>query len=327
MKKYSKPVWVVCGTRLNANSRHIRQLLSKTRELTNEVAAICVSEFEDHDFLPLYMSGATQIVHCGNSAAHDKELAYILCEMVGYYRPELVIFPANSWGRCCASEIAVLLGGGLTADCIDVKWSPDKGFIFTRAALSSSVLASIFCINTQLSMCTIKANIFPESRFDISQINLTIERFQLGKIPNIFKPDILSITPSNRISDCNSLDGAKLIFGFGRGVKDVSLFEKAAHVCGAKIAGSRAVVEAGFLHKDSQVGQSGLNVAPAVYVAFGISGASQHMVGVKNAKTIIAVNNDAKAPIFSYADYTIEEDCHAILSELVRLGQKNIDFL
>lgn len=116
------------------------------------------------------------------------------------------------------------------------------------------------------------------------------------------------------------LESSKIVFGLGRGIKgknDLELVKKVARKYNAVIAGSRGIVEDGFIEKENQIGQSGISVSPDIYVAIGISGASQHMVGVKNAKKIIAINSCRQAPIFAYADYCIIDDFRNVFGELV----------
>ena len=114
------------------------------------------------------------------------------------------------------------------------------------------------------------------------------------------------------------LDFSNIVFGIGRGVNEdtYEIIKKLAQKIGAEIAGTRAVVEAGVMGKERQVGQSGINISPNVYVAFGISGATQHIVGIKNAKLVIAINQDENATIFDYADYKVVADVNDIAKAL-----------
>ena len=303
MDKSGRQIWVICGNKKHADTKHIRQLISKAKELageTGDVTTVC-NEAPDHDNVR-FASATSRLIHsCIKNTAQP---------------PDLILFPSNEWGRCCAAEAAVMLGGGLTADCVDIEWSPEQGFIFKRAALSSSVIAGIVCINTKLAMCTVKENTFPEMTFSADEVKTIDDSCKPEDVLDTPKRKIIDIKPLRKTTSSGDLSGARLVFGFGRGLDDISLFKKAAEACGAEIAGSRPVVEAGRLEKERQVGQSGISVAPAVYVAFGISGASQHMAGIKNAKTVIAVNKDPEAPIFRYADYKIVEDCDLFLEEL-----------
>lgn len=117
---------------------------------------------------------------------------------------------------------------------------------------------------------------------------------------------------------------SKVVFAIGRGVKEkytADIIKKLAYKYKAGLIGTRAAVEEGLIDKEQQVGQSGASICPDVYVGFGISGASQHMVGIRNAKLVIAVNSDENAPIFNFADYAIVDNLNNVIKNLCRLSK------
>ena len=216
-----------------------------------------------------------------------------------------------------ASVLAMMLDGGLTADCINIEYDKKDGFQFFRAALSDSIVAKIKCINTDYQLCTIKQNSF-QIKKELSYETGNIEYLKPEKE---VKEALAQVISSKKIEKKSvSLVNAERLFCFGRGIGSKEESDKLrtlAKLCNAEISGTRAVVENELIEKEYQIGQSGICVSPKLYVGFGVSGASQHVIGIKNSKVIIAVNNDANAPIFDYSDYVIIEDCKEFLNCLL----------
>lgn len=321
-------IWVVCFENPYEIGLHSKQLLCKAKSLMIEddikVSAICIGDYVADDLRSLSEYGADEIIYSNETCVDYKQIVSILMEMFKNesQKPRLIIFPANEWGKCIAADLAVRIDAGLTAECIDIETHKERNeykFIFTRAAINSTVLAQIQCINTQVCMCTCKENVFtvsnkyPKNNIPVRECKSKIlsDSIQL----NILKTEHIFIEEKNL-----TLENAKLVFGIGRGIRDregLNLITQVAQKYNAAIAGTRAIIEEGFIEKTCQVGQSGISISPEIYVAIGISGATQHIVGIKNAKIIIAINTDERAPIFSYANYCIIEDYKNIFKELI----------
>lgn len=320
---YSRSIWVICAEDRNEIGDHTFQILSKAKFLNSEgesiITAVCIGEFPSYLINSLYEFGADRVLQCQLNPKNRWNFTNILCQMIDMYKPELVLFPATDWGENSASVIATYMQAGLTAKCIDLSVNEKGAYEFTRAALSNSVMAKIMCVNTDMQMCTIKKNVFKARRRKILSLPIT-QQFIYTDFENEHQnfPVVLESVPMQNKKVVN-LDKAKLIFGFGRGIGDVDTYHlllKVAKKYGAEVACTRAVVEGGLAEKERQVGQSGISIAPCIYVAFGISGASQHMAGIVNAKKIIAVNKDKNAPIFSFSDIVIQDDCKMILEKM-----------
>jgi electron transfer flavoprotein alpha subunit len=324
----AKRIWVVCAEGNGKIAEHTFQLLGKARKLhegeASTVTAVCVGSFDERDFQLLFIHGAQEILSDRTRGDDPDEISDALGMMAKEYFPELIMFPSTSFGRACAASLQGLINAGLTADCIDIGIHTDGRYLFSRTALNSSVIANIVCINTKIQMCTVRKNVFASfvSLFPETGKVTEFKKSAPGKRTNGIKlllREPLNLTPNRQ------LENAKLVFAFGRGIGNKStlqLFYEAAEFFGAEVAGTRAVVEEGLLDRSRQVGQSGISIAPNLYVAFGISGASQHIVGIKNANCIIAVNKDEAAPIFEYANYCIIDDCHTILDGLMKMAQR-----
>lgn len=229
----------------------------------------------------------------------------------------MMAFQDTEEGRKMASVLAMMLDGGLTADCINIEYDKKDGFQFFRAAFSDSIVAKIKCINTDYQLCTIKQNSF-QIKKELSYETGNIEYLKPEKE---VKEALAQVISSKKIEKKSvSLVNAERLFCFGRGIGSKEESDKLrtlAKLCNAEISGTRAVVENELIEKEYQIGQSGICVSPKLYVGFGVSGASQHVIGIKNSKVIIAVNNDANAPIFDYSDYVIIEDCKEFLNCLL----------
>lgn len=178
------------------------------------------------------------------------------------------------------------------------------------------------CINSEIEMCTVKNNVFNIGHnIDKKPVNIEFYDYKGDRESNISLYTTINRV-LNKEKNNDDFTSSKLVFVVGRGVKGtetLNLLRKVASKYGAQILGTRAAVEEYLIEKNRQVGQSGISICPDIYVGFGVSGASQHIVGIKNSKIIIAVNKDKSAPIFNYADYAIIEDVTTILLELDKL--------
>lgn len=319
MKKNGE-VCVVCAENKNGAGDCVYQLLTKANELHKcgggEVIALCVGA-RDEEFEKLFRYGADKVITCSEQVNNRYDFASIISQMLTDRDVELVMVPASDWGESCASTIAIELKAGLTANCMDV--SIESGdYIFTRAAINGSIFAKIAANDASISICTVQRNAFKkEQRGDEKTNNIIhFERNENSREGHdIF---VLQKGLIENNSKIDNLEYSRIIFGFGRGLKseNIDLLKRVAKKYHAEIVGTRAVYEQGDITKNRQVGQSGISIAPMIYVAFGISGASQHMVGVMNASQIISINTDSEAPINEFANEVIIADCSDVLLKM-----------
>ncbi len=222
-----------------------------------------------------------------------------------------ILFPANSFGKNLAPRIAAKLNFNQVSDVCEI--IDDKTFV--RPIYGGSALATVESAD-KIKILTIRLSAFQQTTNklnNLSRINYLTIDYQNSKV----SPVIINQQTSQ--SSRPKLENAKIIVSGGRGLKNKANFEllyKLADKLNAAIGATRAAVDAGFISNDHQVGQTGKTVAPELYFAIGISGAVQHLAGIKDSKIIIAINNDPDAPIFQYADYGLVGDLFSVIEEI-----------
>jgi electron transfer flavoprotein alpha subunit len=324
-----RDICVVCAEDVNEIGEHVLQLVTKARMLHTEgggvVTVLCAGYDTAKALEPLFIYGGHKVIASKRVPQNRYEYADSVVQMLSMCDPELILFPSSDWGETSAAYAAICLQAGLTANCMNI--SIDGGnYIFTRAAINGTVFAQIAAYHTNIAICTVQRNAFSKMRFQERDKYLSAQIIDIGykmPFPTFDVLESKSVPAWNRVEN---LDHAKLVFGFGRGLgggEALQILHKVAAEYKAEIVGTRAVRENGLIEKSRQVGQSGISIAPSIYVAFGISGASQHMVGVMNARRIIAVNTDPNAPIISFSSEVIIEDCKTILNKLSVLNVQN----
>ena len=246
-----------------------------------------------------------------------------VAQLVEKYRPEVILAGATAVGRAFFARVAVKVRTGLTADCTMLKIentkNKDTGAMQmllhqTRPAFGGNIMATIMTPNHRPQMATVRPKVFKKAPTDPSRKGqVLVEALKL-------------IAPQTRlvetIRDPEAIDIAAhdILVSGGRGLKKEENFKllfRLAELVGGQVSCSRAVVDAGWAPVARQVGQTGKTVAPKLYLCFGISGAIQHLEGIRGADTIIAVNSDPNAPIFGVADLGIVGDLFEILPALI----------
>ncbi len=236
------------------------------------------------------------------------------CYLIEKYKPEIVLIGATGLGRDLAGAIATKLQTGLTADCTGLAID-DKGFLLqTRPAFGGNIMATILTEFTRPQMSTVRPHVMPMPAKDASRSGAIIRE----KVP-IREEDIaakvLEIIGDKQL-DSVDVAAADIIVSGGRGMcntENYKILQELADELGGVVACSRAAVEAGWMPLERQVGQTGKTVRPKIYIAVGISGAIQHLVGMQDSDTIIAINRDKQAPIFEVATYGIVGDLFQVI--------------
>ena len=215
-------------------------------------------------------------------------------------------------GRDILPRMAARLGAGMVSDIMAFEAKAGE-VAWTRPMWAGSVLAKV-CLDTPVQVFSVRATEFPPAQKTGEAGE--IEAFE-AKLPEAFFSRVLLFTESKSVRP--ELTEAKRVVSSGRGAKgDFSQVEALADCLGGAVGASRAACDAGWVPNDLQVGQTGKVVAPELYIAAGISGAIQHLAGMKGSKIIVAINKDAEAPIFQVADYGLVADMHKALPELCR---------
>ena len=242
-----------------------------------------------------------------------------VCQLVKKYNPSALMLGATVDGRDLAPRISARLNTGLCADCTAVEINEDGLVSWTRPALGGNIYAPIVCDETFPQMGTVRPKVFDMLEADASRTGEVIPFTVEGE--HVSRVEIVSKTP---LSSGNSIkiEDAEVLVSGGRGIGDASklamLEELASLFEGSAVSGSRAVVDEGWLPHSKQVGQSGKTVKPKLYFACGISGAVQHLAGMKESGCIVAINKDEMAPIFSYASFGVVGDLNQVLPKLIK---------
>jgi electron transfer flavoprotein alpha subunit len=247
--------------------------------------------------------------------------AKIITELISKNNPQIMLFPASLFCKGIAPAVAASLRLGLTADCTDLYINKDKKFIQVRPAFGGELFAEI----STSSSCKL-ATVRPKQIEKLPRCkdrHGEIIRFSLnGK----FSSAIEILKSIKETKSAMNIEEADIVIsgGFGLGNKQgFKLIEELAGVLSAGIGASRAAVDAGWIPQAHQIGQTGKTISPKIYIACGISGQVQHLVGIKTAKCIIAINKDKDAPIFKIADYGIVADLYDIIPQIIKLLKKD----
>ena len=237
-----------------------------------------------------------------------------IVSLVREEKPEIFLVGATRIGRTLGPRIAAALGTGLTADCVELDTDDRGNLVQIRPAFSGNIMAKIKT-KTRPQMATVRYKVMEKRRRDPNRRGEVIKK-EVRVIENT-GTSILGKIESEEVD----ITEAEVIVSGGRGLKrpeDFEILEELAGLLGAVVGSSRPLVDDGWISKEHQVGFSGNTVKPKLYIACGISGAPQHLFGMRDADVIIAINKDPSAPIFSVSDYGIVGDLYEILPALVK---------
>ncbi len=333
---FSGEVWVVAEHNSTAVHPATFELIGKARELADSLetkVGVCLA---GHKIEPM----AKELITAGadNIYIIDDELLSVfdpsayrkaVADCINAHWPQIVLFGATARGRMLAPMVSYRLGCGLTADCtsFDIRDSSRMGRIAilmqTRPALGGNVMAAICTKDSKSQMATARPGVMKRLPPDKSRTSKIIKH----KV-RLCDDDIsLEIIKTELGVGSVNFDAEVIISG-GRGMQNRDNYERlVGSLCnclGRKLntiverGASRAAVEQGFAERIHQVGQTGTSVGPKLYIALGVSGAIQHMIGVANAGTIVAVNSDPNAPVFKQCDYYIVGDVEEVVPQLVQ---------
>ncbi|HET9266308.1 MAG TPA: electron transfer flavoprotein subunit alpha/FixB family protein [Vicinamibacterales bacterium] len=245
-----------------------------------------------------------------------------LAALIQQENPALVFLPHTYQTRDFAPALAARLGRALVTDATAVR-KQDDGFVYTRPVFQGKLGADVAAngptphlVTFQIGSYRADAAARGASPAAVRRADIAIDAGAIRQKPE---------APFKEAKQAVDLSQAERIVAVGRGIKsqdNLKLAEQLAQALGAEIAASRPICDAGWLPMDRQIGSSGQTVAPKLYIALGISGAIQHLVGMKGSRTIVAINKDAEAPIFEIADYGIAGDLFEIVPAMIAELQK-----
>ena len=306
------------------------ELIGKARDLAaalnEKVVAILAGDQVKHHAQYLIEMGADEVICMDAPELKDyltEQYSQAIYQMVQKFQPSILMFGATTIGRDLAPRLAARLGTGLTADCTKLEISEEGELMMTRPAFGGNLMATIMCTEHRPQMSTVRPGVMQKMERDCNRKGEIIDfapTFDSSK----FKVKLLKTVKEEK--GAADIQAAKILVSGGRGVGCKEGFEKLqalADVLGGMVSSSRAMVDAGVMPHDRQVGQTGKTVRPNVYFACGISGAIQHLAGMEESDFIIAINKDKYAPIFQVADLGIVGDLNKIIPMLTeKLAKK-----
>jgi electron transfer flavoprotein alpha subunit len=319
-------VLVFAEQRLGRVAEVTYELLHKGRELADvlqvSLMAALLGKEVSSSANSLIEYGADQVYvadHPSLEGFTDELYGNCLTRIIRICRPEIVLAGATSIGRSFIPKVATQIGTGLTADCTDLSIDYENRLLLqTRPAFGGNIMATIVCPRKRPQMATVRAKVMkkgaPQPGRSGEVIPLEINWAEIDP-----KTRLLEIV--EEVTEKVRLAEADVIVSGGRGLqeeKHFALIRELAELLNAAVGASRGAVDAGWISYAHQVGQTGKTVAPKLYIAIGVSGAVQHLVGMQSADTIVAINLDPHAPIFDVASYGIVGDLFEIVPEMIR---------
>jgi electron transfer flavoprotein alpha subunit len=235
----------------------------------------------------------------------------------------VVLAGATAIGRSVIPYVATAIDAGLTADCTGLEIREQDGMLLqTRPAFGGNIMATIECPDTRPQMATVRPKVMAPAEPDPARQG---EVIRLEMEPAVLQSRIEVLDSVVNEADKVNIQEVETLVAGGRGLDSARGFEllrELAVELGGAVAASRAAVDSGWIPYPHQVGQTGKTVSPKLYVACGISGAVQHMVGMQSAEIIVAINRDASAPIFNIATYGVVGDLYEVVPQLIRRLQE-----
>ena len=311
-KSQYKDVYVFVEQREGVIQKVAIELLGKARELAdslNEKVVAMLLGYEVEGQAQELIAYGADVVLCADERElvqyNTEPYAQAITQIVHERKPSIVLIGATTIGRDLGPRLSARLETGLTADCTDL--------LMTRPAFGGNLMATIICKEHRPQMSTVRPGVMRTKPKDEQRAG-TVEKVNIHFDKSKFKVRILETVKEqkNRID----ITEAKILVSGGRGVGNTEGFEmlgKLAETLNAEVSSSRAMVDAGVMPHDRQVGQTGKTVRPDLYFAMGISGAIQHLAGMEESEFIVAVNKDKYAPIFNVADLGIVGDVKQIV--------------
>lgn len=316
-------LWVFCEVQAGELLPVGLQLLGRAKTLAAEsnraLYAVVLGKLPANGPQLLRDSGADEVLCSDGPALADKlEKPYADCliQLAQKYEPDILLVGATPFGRAFAPRVAAALGTGLTADCTELSIEAETGLLLqTRPAFGGNMMATIRTATRRPQMATVRPGVLPLPEPEKAAPYTPV------MIPASEEESLVRLLKETTISKGADISQSKIIVAAGRGIgqkKNLKLVQALADKLGGQVGASRPLVDMGYCPYSSQIGQTGYSVAPDLLICCGISGAVQHLAGIGGAKTVIAINTDPKAPIFSVADYQIVGDCVSILEQLLQ---------
>ena len=321
-----KDVWVFVEQKKSQVQSISFELLGKGRELADklgvDLCAVLLGDKIEGKCEELIARGADKVYLVDSPKLHayqDEPYTKVLVELVTKYKPEVVLCGATVIGRSLISRVAVKIRAGLTADCTGLDIDLDERLLLqTRPAFGGNIMATIISPNTRPQMATVRHKVMTEAEPDGKRKGEIIKE----EFPeDIYTSRSTLIDIVEEIESTINIAEADVIVSGGRGLgtkENFDIIRELALSLGGAVGASRSAVDADWIPYSHQVGQTGKTVCPKLYIACGISGQIQHLIGMKSSDVIVAINKDPEAPIFGVATYGIVDDLFKVVPKLTQ---------
>ncbi|WP_069650050.1 electron transfer flavoprotein subunit alpha/FixB family protein [Caloranaerobacter ferrireducens] len=323
--KEFRGVYVFVEQREGEIQRVSLELIGKGREIAKKIgesvtAVILGYNIKDKIDTLIYY-GADEVIYIDDEILDvymTEPYTKALTEVIKSRKPEIFLIGATAIGRDLAPRVSARIHTGLTADCTSLDIEEEtRNLLMTRPAFGGNLMATIVCPDHRPQMSTVRPGVMPLLEKDENRVG-KIEEFKVNFSKEDINVEILEIVKEKKQKI--KIEEASVLVAGGRGIGKPEKFEllkKLADKLDGLIAASRAVVDAGWIDREHQVGQTGKTVRPDLYIACGISGAIQHLAGMEESDFIIAINKDPEAPIFEVADIGIVGDVNKVIPALI----------
>jgi len=322
-----KGIWVYIDHRWGEVKEVTYQLLGKARELADQrgdyVGAVLIGHNVKHLADDLIKYGADKVFVIDREEYKDynpETYGHVFIELVKKYKPYAILIGGTKNGRDLGGKIAIPLRTGLAADCTEFRIDENGNLVQIRPATGGKILAHIVTPSRRPQIATARPNVFPVPLKDDTRKGEIIE--EDIEPPKKVKTRLREFIPTKEEDGRIPIEKAKVIITGGFGMKKAEnfemLWELASLIEGASVGASRRAVDAGWMPRSRQVGQTGKTVRPKLYIAVGVSGAIQHLAGMMHSEYVMAINKDPKAPIFEVADFGVVGDLFEIIPILIR---------
>lgn len=288
-----------------------------------ELCALVIGDKVEHLCVEAFAHGASKAYLVDAPVYRNyRTEAYLeaCCHLIATYKPEVILMGATGMGRDLAGAVATRVATGLTADCTGLGIDDKRNLMQTRPAFGGNIMATIMCDKFRPQMATVRPNVMPmPERREGATGTIVREEFVVPEENILTK--VIEIIRDTKNKSHVDITGADFIVSGGRGMmapENFAILQELAEELGGVVGASRSAVDAGWMPGDRQVGQTGKTVRPKIYIACGISGAIQHLVGMQDSDIVIAINRDRQAPIFEVATYGIVGDLFQVVPAITK---------
>ncbi|WP_026477000.1 electron transfer flavoprotein subunit alpha/FixB family protein [Alkaliphilus transvaalensis] len=320
-------IWVFAEQRNGEIQKVSLELLGKGKELAEKLdttlTAIILGHNVKTEAKELVYFGADEVVIVDDQLLEfyiTETYTKVMTNLIKERKPEIILMGATAIGRDLAPRISARVHTGLTADCTTLEIEEEtRNLLMTRPAFGGNIMATILCPDHRPQMSTVRPGVMIKLDRDEGRRGRVIE-VDSGLTSKDINVEILEVVKEPQ--EKKKIEEAEVLVAGGRGIgkkENFNVLELLAKELGGLVAGSRAAVDAGWIERGQQVGQTGKTVRPNLYIACGISGAIQHITGMEEAELIVAINKNPSAPIFDLSDIGIVGEVEKVVPAILEV--------